>query len=417
MENINKKLKLVKKKGFYHGTFFITGLDIKLELFSIGLIRNNEIVQLGNFSNGLSYEEKQALIKTLTKDIKSSRKQQIKVNPGICIDIQFQSLIGGELIKPSFLKFRLNEKWENCTWGNLLLGNTVEDSNVLITSPDKILWKNPATVKDEYIGYLVETGPAILPFLKNRTLTVLRYPNGIEQEAFYQKNCPDYAPSFVKTFQDEEINYVVCNNFSTLLWLGNQSALEFHVPFNTLRNKKPLEIVFDLDPPSVEHFPLAIKAAKEMKKLFDKFEIKSYPKLSGGKGLQIHIPLLNTPLTYEETRIFTSFIAVYLTEKFPQNFTVERMKKKRGKKLYIDYVQHWSGKTIIAPYSSRGRLGATVAAPLLWEEMNENLTPKDFNLYTVRERLMEKGCPFHDFFKQKNEAVLPVVESLKKKGG
>lgn len=288
-------------------------------------------------------------------------------------------------------------------------------NEVKITSSDKTIWEAPYINKEKYIAYLIQVAPFILPFLENRTLTIVRYPHGIPGESFYQKNCPNYAPSFIKTKEVDDIQYIVCNDLSTLIWLGNQLAIEFHIPFQTIETNRPVEIVFDLDPPNKACFPLALKAAKEIKTIFDSFDIISYPKLSGNKGLQIHIPIKGGSLSYDETRLFTSFVAGYLVEKFPHDFTIERLKKNRGGKLYIDYIQHAEGKTIICPYSTRGNEKATVAAPLFWEELNEKLRVEKYNIPFVLDRLLNEDCPMNDFFEQANHSLVNIISSLKEK--
>jgi bifunctional non-homologous end joining protein LigD len=250
----------------------------------------------------------------------------------------------------------------------------------------------------------------MLPFLKNRLLTVIRFPHGMFGEAFYQKNRPDYTPGFIDTKKHEDIDYIICNNLSTLLWLGNQLAFEYHIPFQTIDTDYPTEIVFDLDPPSKEYFSLAIKAATEMKKIFDQFGLKTFPKLSGNKGLQIHIPLSKNSLSYEETRVFTAFIAEFLVTSFPDDFTIERMKKNRGNRLYVDYIQHAEGKTIIAPYSLRGKKeGAYIAAPLDWTEVNENLSVDQFTIENVLNRANTIGCPFQEYFSSPQDETLQTL--------
>lgn len=283
--------------------------------------------------------------------------------------------------------------------------------DVKITHPDKPIWDH--INKTAYLSYLADLSPYLLPFLRDRFLTVIRFPSGIKGEAFYQKHVPPYAPSFIQTHQHKENSYILCNDLSTLLWLGNQLALEFHISFRTVNEEDPLEIVFDLDPPSRESFPLAILAAMEMKRIFDQFQIKSYPKLTGNKGLHIHIPIVGSGLSFDDTRIFTSFIAKYIVEKNPNTFTTERFKKNRGNKLYVDYVQHADGKTIICPYSARGKEGATVAAPLYWEEVTDTLRIDDFHLSSMRKRISEVGCPFSNYFQQKNEQVAAIITALK----
>jgi bifunctional non-homologous end joining protein LigD len=255
----------------------------------------------------------------------------------------------------------------------------------------------------------------MLPFLKDRLLTVIRYPHGMFGEAFYQKNCPDYAPEFVQTHSDEGINYILCNNLKTLVWLGNQLAMEFHLPFQTIHSNGPSEIVFDLDPPSKEHFQLAIKAALLIKEVLDQLNLISFIKTSGNKGLQIYLPLPENEFTFDDTRLFTSFIAEYLISKDPDSFTIERMKKKRGNRLYVDYVQHSEGKTIVAPYSMRGNEHAGVATPLYWEEVNDNLVLVSFNMENALKRVRQQGDPFSNYFQTKAiQPFGPVLEILKK---
>ena len=283
-----------------------------------------------------------------------------------------------------------------------------------ITHPDKPLWEQPPVNKQEYLNFLQNIYPYIAPFLKDRLLTVIRFPHGIFGEPFYQKNCPDYAPSFVHSRMSEGIDYIVCNNEETFLWLGNQLAFEFHIPFNTINNTAPSEIVFDLDPPSKSDFSLAIKAALMIKEVLDRLNLISFVKTSGSKGLQIYIPLPENRYSFDDTRMFTSFIADYLVTKAPDSFTIERMKKKRNGRLYVDYVQHAKGKTIIAPYSPRGTNAATVATPLYWNEVEEGITMEMFQIPSLIQRLKTNGDPFADFFKAKSEQNFdPVLRFLK----
>ncbi|KIL45476.1 hypothetical protein KP78_30200 [Jeotgalibacillus soli] len=202
-------------------------------------------------------------------------------------------------------------------------------------------------------------------------------------EHFFQKHCPDYAPAFIYTEQIDDINYIVCNDLESLLWLGNQLALEFHIPFQTRKNNFPTEIVFDLDPPSVKEFTLAVEAALRMKAIFDQFHLQSFVKTSGGKGLQVYIPLPDDTFSYEDIRIFIEFVCHFICEQEPHWFTTERLKKNRNNKLYLDYVQHGEGKTIIAPYSPRGNEQGLIATPLKWDEVGDSIIPDLFTMQTV----------------------------------
>jgi len=312
-----------------------------------------------------------------------------------------------------FNTFKFDIEWEQCTWERLILNNMAVDQEVAFTNLDKVIWEKPLIRKEGLLAYLSEVASFMLPFLKERALTVIRYPNGIKGESFFQKNCPEYAPIFIQRAEKEGTDFVVCDNLSTLLWLGNQLAIEYHVPFQAIHEDRPLEIVFDLDPPNRASFSLAVKAAVELKRIFEGFDIVSFPKLSGSKGIQIHIPIADRRFTYSETRLFTSFIADYLIDQFPDDFTIERFKKNRGKRLYIDYVQHAEGKTLICPYSTRGKEDATVAAPLFWDEVNEKLKLETFNIPFVLDRLTKIKCPMEGFFEQDNDSLTKVISMLK----
>lgn len=140
--------------------------------------------------------------------------------------------------------------------------------------------------------------------------------------------------------------------------------MEFHIPFETRDTDRSVEIVFDLDPPSVKEFHLAIEAAKRIKVILDGLFLTAFIKTSDGKGLQVYIPLKKNTFTYEQTRQFTAFICQFLCEQAPELFTLERLKKNRGNRLYLDYLQHDAGKTIIAPYSPRGNERGLVATTI-----------------------------------------------------
>jgi DNA ligase D len=293
----------------------------------------------------------------------------------------------------------------------------IENETVAITSPSKPLWPDKGVQKLHYLQYLHQMADHMLPFLQDRLLTVIRYPHGIEGESFYQKNCPDYAPEFIQTHASEGINYIVCSDLPTLIWLGNQLAFELHIPFQTIHSQGPSEIVFDLDPPSRQEFNLAVEAALMIKEIVDKLKLISYVKTSGNKGLQLYLPLPENKYSYEDTRRFTQFMAQYLTSKEPKWFTIERLKVNRGNKLYVDYIQHAEGKTIIAPYSVRGNKEALVATPLFWKEVNQGLRPEHFPLEQTVERIKKVGCPFSGFFKDKKKQDFdPVLDWLSTQG-
>ena len=296
----------------------------------------------------------------------------------------------------------------------------IRGNKLTLTSLSKLLWPKLNIRKADYIKYVVDISEYQMPFLQNRVLTLLRFPQGAGKEKFYQKNCPDYAPDFINTVMVGDIRYIVGNDMATLLWLANQLAFEIHTPFQTIASDFPSEIVLDLDPPSRDEFELAIKAATIIKGILDRLNLISFIKTSGNKGLQVYIPLPDDTFSFEDTRVFTSFIAEYLTETEPNLFTTERLKKNRQGRLYVDAVQFGEGKTIIAPYSVRGNDEALVATPLFWEEITPQLRPEQFPITEIKERLEAKGCPFNAYFdskqKQPFKSVLEAFKANRQKG-
>ncbi|MGE7624537.1 DNA ligase D [Viridibacillus sp. NPDC096237] len=383
--------------------------------FSGAIYRNESLVEVVTFRHGLNEEELHTLI-TLFQTNGTERKGIWGIAPSICVEIACIDFMGETLREPSFHSFNFEKKIEDCNWKQMQRQLFPFPESVQVTHPDKPIWPARNILKEDYLLYLQQVAPYMLPFLRDRNLTVIRFPHGATGESFYQKSSPENTPDFVTTKQIGDTNFIICNNIEALLWLGNQLALEFHIPFQTIHTNKPTEIVFDLDPPSVNEFHLAVRAALHMKVIFDQFQLRSYVKTSGGKGMQIYIPLPKDTFTYEETGIFTKFVCDFIIEQDPQWFTTERLKKNRNNKLYLDYVQHREGKTIIAPYSPRGNEKGLIATPLLWDELNENLNPGIFTITAVLERIKKMGNPFQTFQQNENEQkftdVLKQLQSL-----
>jgi len=383
--------------GYFHGAVYL----------------QQQLVEIVNFRHGMTEEEHKTLVAFFQAN--GQRNNEIwQLEPSICVDIACIDFDGTKLREPRFSKFRLELAPEDCQWQHMLRQLFPIPETVSITHPDKPVWPAIGMNKDNYLHYLQMISPYILPFLHNRPLTLIRFPHGAPGESFYQKSSPEKIPEFVSTGWMDEINYLVCNNLETLLWLGNQLALEFHIPFQTLQTIHPTEIVFDLDPPSVEYFSLAMKGALDLKEIIDFFKLQSFVKTSGGKGLQLYIPLPENVFSYDEVRIFTEFVCKFLCEQKPDLYTIERLKKNRHQKLYLDYIQHAEGKTIIAPYSTRGNEKGLVATPLYWEEVQPQLTPDLFTIPAVLERMKKVGNPFKHFRQiGENQDFQSVLDHLK----
>ncbi|CAH2714343.1 Bifunctional non-homologous end joining protein LigD [Neobacillus rhizosphaerae] len=414
-EEGKRSLQWLKYKNWKYVSCFVTSFDKTNGYFYVGLYKKNIIHVVGQVLFGFKPEEKQALQQTIKQNILSEDTQFINMEPSICLEVKYLELFDHQLREPHFDRFRFDLEPRECTYEQFIFQQKNLPADLPISHPDKPLWENHNIQKTDFILYLREVSPYMLPFLENRLLTVIRYPHGMFGEAFYQKNCPAYAPEFVHTHLVDDIDYILCNNLKTLIWLGNQLAIEFHIPFQTIHSKGPSEIVFDLDPPSKDAFHLAVKAALLIKEVFNHLNLIGFIKTSGNKGLQIYLPLPEGEYSYEDTRLFTTFIAEYLISQAPDSFTIERMKKNRGKRLYVDYVQHGEGKTIVAPYSMRGNEHAGVATPLYWEEVDEKLTSVAFNMESALNRLRKQGDPFRNYFQTKQiQPFAPVLEVLKK---
>lgn len=270
----------------------------------------------------------------------------------------------------------------------------VDQRDIHITNPDKVMWPEAGVTKWEYIQYLILISPYLLPYTENRLLTTIRYPDGIHGKSFYQKNIPSYAPQWLPTYTWRDNRYILLNDRASLVWVANQASLELHVSFHLYRNEDiPTEIVFDLDPMDLDDFTHVCEVALYLKEILDSLGLQSVAKTSGASGLQVYVPIA-PGYTFEQTRRISSFIARYLSEKHPQLITLERMVKKRGKKLYFDYLQHWKGKTLPAPYSVRARPQASVSAPVTWKEVETGFHPSEFTMERMIQRVREKGDLF-----------------------
>ncbi len=291
----------------------------------------------------------------------------------------------------------------------------VDDKKVEITNPQKLLWQQPSITKLEYIQYLIEVAGSLLLYTRDRLLTMIRYPDGIDGKSFFQKEIPEYAPAWLPRCKTGGKEWIILNDVPTLVWVANQAALELHVPFNQYTHEDfPSELIIDLDPMDEDNFALVRVIALRTREVLDNFGLVSVAKTSGATGMQIYVPL--APLyTYEQARVVNKFIAHYLAAKYPDKITLERSVKRRGKLLYFDYLQLWRGRTLPAPYSVRARVGAPVSTPVTWEEVEMGIHPLDFTIATVRQRMKQTKDLFEVItdgrHQQKLDALLSYINN------
>ena len=396
IENIRSQ-QWLKIKNYRYVNVILTKFDQSNGFFDGSVYMDDNLVDIVTFKHGLKQEEAEILMTLFRNNGTLAKKGVYELPPSICVTVACIDFDGSKLREPRFHKFQHQLNPIDCNWQTMQRQLNPIPEHITITHPDKPVFPASSVTKDDYLLYLQQVAPLFLPFLHNRLLTVIRFPHGVPGESFYQKNSPEYTPDFIKTHLVEDTNFILCNNMDTLLWLGNQLAIEFHIPFQPFHLEKPTEIVFDLDPPSVKEFPLAISAALKLKTIINYFGLQSFIKTSGGKGMQIYIPLPENTYSYEETGVFAEFVCTFLVQQYPELFTIERLKKNRKNRLYLDYVQFKEGKTIVAPYSVRGNEKGIVATPLYWEEVNDELTPDRFTMAQVIARINDVGNPFQHF--------------------
>lgn len=284
---------------------------------------------------------------------------------------------------------------------------TIEGHDITITNPNKPLWPKENITKLEYLDRLLSLSPYLLRYTMNRYLTTIRWPHGIEHESFYQKNCPKGAPDFVRTETLGDIRFIVLDSLPTLLWLGNLACLEFHPSLHYVNDELPAEWLIDIDP-TLEEEPRIMEAAKIVVDLLGSLKIKSVPKTSGATGIQIYVPI-RRGYTFEQLRSIGKFLGEYLTQAHPGLFTVERLKKDRGTLIYFDYLQHWHGKTLSAPYTPRAKPGGTVSTPLYPDELGSGVRPADFHLRNIEKRLVSVGDIIRTLEPQSLDHVLSAL--------
>jgi bifunctional non-homologous end joining protein LigD len=252
-----------------------------------------------------------------------------------------------------------------------------------VSNLDKVFYPEAGFTKGDMIDYYRSVAEVLLPHIKQRPVTLKRYPNGVEGFSFYEKACPEHRPSFVKTVairrkrDGEDVNYCQLNSEAALVWASNLANLELHVSLGSARApQKPHSAVFDLDPGEGTGLLECAEVALRLRELFDSLERESVVKTSGSKGLQLFVPL-NTPVTYEDTRPWAQAVAARLEAETPGAIVSKPSKEARRGKVFIDWSQNNPSKTTVCVYSLRARARPTVSTPVTWDEIAAALKASD----------------------------------------
>ena len=297
----------------------------------------------------------------------------------------------------------------------------VQGRKLSLTNLDKVLYPATGFTKGQVVDYYVRIAPVLVPHLAGRPLTMKRYPGGVDQEYFFEKNAPKHRPDWVKTApvwsegNKRTVNYLLANDLPTLVWIANLASIELHPSLSLSTDiAAPTMIVFDLDPGPPANIVQCAQVGLWVREIFDHFGLQSFPKTSGSKGLQIYVPL-NTKTTYQQTKSFANALARLLEHEHPELVVSDMKKAVRTNKVFVDWSQNDQHKTTISVYSLRAREHPTVSTPVTWEEVEQALKKKDaerlvFEAKDVLARVEKMGDLFEPV--QKLQQKLPQLAGL-----
>jgi bifunctional non-homologous end joining protein LigD len=245
-----------------------------------------------------------------------------------------------------------------------------------ITNWDKVLYPATGFTKGDLIDYYVRVAPTLLPHLHERPLTLRRWPDGVEEESFYEKHTPAHRPDWVQTTtiysgsERRRIDYLLASEQATLAWTANLAAIELHPSLSLARDRThPTAVVFDLDPGPPAGLAACAEVALVLAGLFERLALQSVVKTSGGKGLQVYVPIGEGTASYERTKSFARRLAQLLEQQLPELVVARMTKRLRDGRVLVDWSQNDEHKTTVAVYSVRAGERPTVSTPLTWAEL------------------------------------------------
>jgi bifunctional non-homologous end joining protein LigD len=297
----------------------------------------------------------------------------------------------------------------------------VGGTRMTVSNLEKVLYPKTGFTKGQVIDYYIRISHDLLPHLKNRPITLKRYPDGVEGFFFYEKRCPPHRPDWVKTAKVTggkagDIDYCMMNDLPALVWAANLADLELHTFLHKAPAiSRPTAIAFDLDPGPPADIVLCCQVGLWVKQLFEDLGLKSFAKTSGSKGLQVYVPL-NTPVTYEQTKEFAHTLAQKLEAEYPKVVVSKMLKTLREGKVLMDWSQNDEHKTTVNVYSLRAKDHPTVSTPVTWDEVETALKKKKpellkFECDVVLKRVEELGDLFAPVLQLKQK--LPPLKSLR----
>lgn len=386
----------------------------------LGQYDEGELKYIGNCGTGFKEKTLQELydkfnpyftdVSPFGEKIKGFGKIQW-IKPHFVCQVKFtEKTNDGILRHPVFLGLRIDKEAKDVTVEKPAAGNPllpvekkydfdlkIGKITLRLTNQNKIYFPEDNIVKGDLVNYYKEIAEVMLPYLKGRPQSMLRFPNGIHGESFFQKDVDlDKIPSWLKTKKiysesnKKYIDYLLCSDKATLVYMANLGCIDIN-PWNSTIKKieNPDWAVIDLDPEKID-FKAVVKTALVVKEVMDELEAECYCKTSGATGLHIYVPL-GGRYDYEVVKNFARMVARMVNDRIPEITSIERSPEKRQHKVYVDFLQNRRGQTLAAPYSIRPRIGAPVSTPLEWKEVNEKVSPLDFTMKNIMQRLAKKG--------------------------
>jgi bifunctional non-homologous end joining protein LigD len=279
----------------------------------------------------------------------------------------------------------------------------VDRREIEISRPEKILFPEDGITKGDLIEYYARIAPRMLPYLRERPLTLERYPNGINGKRFFQKEVSSYFPKWIRTVTVPKaggsVTHVVCDDTATLVYLANQACITPHILLSRVdKLDVPDQLVFDLDPQG-DDFEVVRATAEAFKQLLDELQLPAFLKTTGSRGLHIFIPLQRRE-EFDSVRAFGRDLASIIVSQDPRTRTIEQLKAKRGNRLFIDTNRNAYAQLVAPAYAVRARRGAPVSVPLDWSELRKkSLRSDSFTIRNVFDRLDKASDPWREFWR------------------
>ncbi len=389
----------------------------------LGMYDGDQLTYIGNCGTGFNEASLKMLYDKLSALETGHKPVKVKVNqersvtwvkPELVCEVTFTEWTSDRILRhPVFKGLREDKQrqqviMETTDSPSEEREETFGKKKVKLTNLNKLYWKSDKISKGQLIEYYRSVADYLLPYLKDRPLSLNRHPNGIDAPGFFQKDLDTdkipgwirYAPLYSDSV-DKTIDYLICNDLPTLLWMVNLGCIEINPWLSTYKKpENPVFAVMDLDPNDVDDFREVVRVALTTRETLDGMGIRSFIKTSGSRGLHIFIHV-GGKYDYEVVKNFIQYLGHLVHSRHADTTSLERSPSKRKKKIYLDFLQNRRGQTIAAPYSARPKPGATVSTPLEWSEVNDQLDIKEFTIFNTLDRLREKGDLWKDLTAEK----------------